>query len=163
METPPPLVTDAWVVDESSKSEAPQYALPPPRRAEPPPQKKFLPQLGRKEVTLPQMHTIGIGSSEPHNFMGASKSTALLSGLTRRPTILDQCPHCGQQTQTKTRTYPNAITALAVVVILLVFWPLCWIPLVLDKCKETCHKCSKCKEKVGTVKPLEDMCERRRE
>jgi hypothetical protein len=43
-------------------------------------------------------------------------------------------------------------------VIFWVFWPACWIPLVMDSAKFTDHICTHCGVVVGHVKPLSDCC-----
>lgn len=53
--------------------------------------------------------------------------------FTRHPCVLPECPHCHCQSRTKVATYPNLMTFFAAIVLLFVFWPICWIPLVLEK------------------------------
>lgn len=80
----------------------------------------------------------------------------------RKPAMLDMCPNCQQQSRTQVRTYPNIVTWAMAVLLFLLFWPLCWVPLVVSKCKATDHTCVKCNVKVGGVKPFEDICEKRK-
>ena len=54
------------------------------------------------------------------------------------------------------------MTWVAVVGLFLVFWPVCWIPLVIDSCKMTDHFCALCGGNVGSVKPLSDCCVKER-
>jgi len=51
----------------------------------------------------------------------------------RRPCTMSACPHCGMESRTKVRTYPNLITWLTAILLLFLFWPLCWLPLVVDR------------------------------
>ena len=51
---------------------------------------------------------------------------------TRGPVMVSCCPSCQQETRTTARTYPTMWTWIACVVLFIVFWPLCWVPLVLD-------------------------------
>ena len=90
-----------------------------------------------------------------------SKNTPLVEGklcLTRNPTMLDSCPCCHEMSRTKVRSSPGLLTWLAALVILVLFWPLCWVPLVTTKCKKTEHICVKCNMIVGNVSPCEDLC-----
>jgi hypothetical protein len=42
-------------------------------------------------------------------------------------------------------------TIVAVLILLFVFWPLCWIPLCIPSCRRTNHYCGhlECRRKVG--------------
>ena len=51
----------------------------------------------------------------------------------RHPCMLSACPHCGLESRTKVRTHPNLITWALSIILLFLFWPICWIPLVVDK------------------------------
>ncbi|KAL3804746.1 hypothetical protein ACHAWO_011471 [Cyclotella atomus] len=81
--------------------------------------------------------------------------------LGRHPISLAPCPHCSQSTTTKIKTYPSWETWLAAGLLVLVFWPICWIPLVTDSCKKTDHVCSQCEAMVGQVSPMSDCCVKR--
>mmetsp|Transcript_8146 Transcript_8146/g.11721 ORF Transcript_8146/g.11721 Transcript_8146/m.11721 type:complete len:172 (+) Transcript_8146:115-630(+) len=77
----------------------------------------------------------------------------------RFPASITACPHCrSSQVTTRIRTYPSLVTWAVVVGLFLVFWPVCWIPLVIDSCKTTDHYCALCSENLGSVKPLSDCC-----
>lgn len=77
--------------------------------------------------------------------------------FTRSPTVIPQCPVCGKRhARTRIRTAPDWITWVSVAMLLIVFWPLCWIPLVTDACRKTTHSCSSCNAEVGTVRPFQD-------
>jgi hypothetical protein len=77
----------------------------------------------------------------------------------RKPVLLTLCPKCSQhQVRTTTRTYPSVLTWVLVGVTAAVFWPICWLPLVSDSCKQTDHYCQHCGEKVGRIKALENVC-----
>lgn len=81
----------------------------------------------------------------------------------RRPVVLGACPHCGTgNIRTHIRTFPSIFTWLACLVLLLLFWPLCWVPLVCDVCKQTDHYCNSCQAKVGETNPFSDCCEKHR-
>jgi hypothetical protein len=82
---------------------------------------------------------------------------------TRHPTSIRQCPHCdATNVTTSTKTYPGPETFVMCVILMLVFWPVCWMPLVMDSAKRTDHICKRCGGVVGYVKPLSDCCVERR-
>jgi len=90
--------------------------------------------------------------------------SAILAHLPRRPTRLPQCPHCAAPNiRTQTRTAPHSLTWLSCLLVLIVFWPLCWLPLVLDMTKRTEHYCPSCHQLVGTVAPYQDCCVRQQQ
>lgn len=81
----------------------------------------------------------------------------------RTPTNIPRCPHCSAtNVPTRTSTFPSLETWLLCAGILLIFWPLCWMPLVVDSTKKTEHVCSRCHAVVGEVKPLSDCCVKER-
>jgi hypothetical protein len=81
------------------------------------------------------------------------------SSCQRVPCTVAHCPNCGVgNARTYVRTYPNCKTWLAAFLLLLVFWPLCWVPLVWDAMKQTDHFCSNCHGKVGEAQPFQDFC-----
>ena len=51
----------------------------------------------------------------------------------RHPCRMAACPHCGAESRTKVRTFPNWITWALSLLLLFLFWPLCWVPLVIDR------------------------------
>jgi len=78
--------------------------------------------------------------------------------LGRNPVQMN-CPMCKKQNvTTRTKTYPNWMTWAAAAGMALIFWPVFWIPLVIDPAKKTEHYCSNCHENVGTVQPFSDCC-----
>ncbi|KAL3937641.1 MAG: hypothetical protein SGBAC_007293 [Bacillariaceae sp.] len=77
----------------------------------------------------------------------------------RNPIQIPVCPHCSaEHVRTHTRTKPNAATWAGVGVGAVVFFPLCWVPLVMDGMKKTDHYCQNCHNKIGTVNPFEGFC-----
>ena len=52
--------------------------------------------------------------------------------LGRHPVSIGVCPHCNQSSTTRIKTYPSWETWVAAGVLVLVFWPACWVPLVTD-------------------------------
>eukprot|EP00980_Cylindrotheca_fusiformis_P003509 scaffold781_cov132-Cylindrotheca_fusiformis.AAC.28 len=78
--------------------------------------------------------------------------------FTRFPMINMVCPECHQESRSKVRSYPAWQTWTAAGLTFLLFWPLCWVPLVLESCKRSDHYCNSCGAKVGSVAPFEDCC-----
>lgn len=77
----------------------------------------------------------------------------------RRPVNLPFCPHCAREhIRTRTRTYPSLVTWACVGVGVFAFFPLCWVPLVVDNLKKTDHYCQSCGQKIGSIKPMENVC-----
>jgi LITAF-like zinc ribbon domain len=74
----------------------------------------------------------------------------------RKPVTLTYCPNCAKEhVMTKTHTKANGTTAICVVAGILIFWPLCWLPLCIRSMKQTNHYCTSCGTKVGRVKPFQ--------
>jgi hypothetical protein len=74
----------------------------------------------------------------------------------REPVVLTYCPKCYEENvTTRTHTKSNGITVLCVVAGVVIFWPLCWLPLCIKPMKQTNHCCTKCGCKVGRVKPFQ--------
>ena len=93
----------------------------------------------------------------------AKATAASEAPLNRHPTQLGSCPRCSSpDISTRTQTYPSCETWALCVVLALVFWPVFWIPLVMDSTKRTDHLCNRCHEVVGTVKPFHDCCVKER-
>ena len=95
------------------------------------------------------------------NFRNARET--YMPSFRRSPTILGACPNCNAANiRTRIRTYPSIFTWIFCLVLLLLFWPLCWVPLVCDVFKQTDHFCTTCNTKVGETHPFSDCCEKQR-
>ena len=64
-----------------------------------------------------------------------------------------QCPFCSNLILTQTKTRSDGITWLFVLILLFVFWPLCWLPLCMPRCQRVHHSCPSCHRKVGITEP----------
>jgi LITAF-like zinc ribbon domain len=83
--------------------------------------------------------------------------------ISRTPTIVPQCPVCMKTNiRTRTVTAPDWMTWVTVAVILVTFWPLCWVPLVTDSCRRTIHYCTTCHGEIGSIRPFKDCCVKHR-
>ena len=76
----------------------------------------------------------------------------LHNNLGRNSTGL-QCQHCGRETVTFVKDMVGVTTAVAVIVLAVLFWPLLWVPFCVPSCKETSHYCGHvgCRKKVGVT------------
>lgn len=76
--------------------------------------------------------------ADPMN-KSARESATVLGDVTftRHPCVLPECPHCHCQSRTKVVTYPNLMTWFAAIVLLVIFWPICWIPLVMEQVRHS--------------------------
>mmetsp|Transcript_29883 Transcript_29883/g.88819 ORF Transcript_29883/g.88819 Transcript_29883/m.88819 type:complete len:161 (-) Transcript_29883:333-815(-) len=70
------------------------------------------------------------------------------ANLGRSPTGF-KCPFCQQEQVTTVREQIDACTIVAIVLLLLFFWPLFWLPLCMPSCKTVEHYCGRCNRKVG--------------
>lgn len=59
-----------------------------------------------------------------------------------------QCQFCQQTGPTRVYEKIGTCTIVAIVVLLVCFWPLFWLPLVMPSCKDKEHICSHCQRKV---------------
>jgi len=77
----------------------------------------------------------------------------LFRNLGRNATGL-QCPYCQRQTVTHVHDAIGVGTVVAVIVLAILFWPLCWLPLCVPGCKRTTHYCghAACGRKVGETR-----------
>lgn len=74
----------------------------------------------------------------------------------RHPVMLTYCPSCAKtHTATHVHTKVTGTTWVCVIAGVFIFWPLCWVPLVVKGCKQTNHYCDGCGAKVGRVKPFQ--------
>lgn len=76
--------------------------------------------------------------------------------MARVPILMGHCPNCRQESWTRITTYSTWQTWMALGLMLLVSWPICWVPLILDNCKQTDHYCGLCQAKVGKVNVFQD-------
>lgn len=68
---------------------------------------------------------------------------------------LSFCPKCDKsRVKTIPHTKVTEATWASVAVGAFVFWPLCWLPLVITPFKQTNHYCANCGCKVGRDKPF---------
>lgn len=136
--------------------------------ASPVPDAAYLPQARSKEeqkkiqsanvVAVPQQAQLVKTQREQQQQPGFSNMYSTDPLLTRDPMMMRSCPHCHQESRTRVKTSPSWQTWASSGVLLIAFWPICWIPLVMDNCKQTDHYCVMCGRQVGSVEPFQDCC-----
>jgi lipopolysaccharide-induced tumor necrosis factor-alpha factor len=60
-----------------------------------------------------------------------------------------KCPFCGHEGPPQTKRQISVAGWVLFVVLIFLCLPLCWLPFVIDGCKEDIHKCMKCRMKLG--------------
>lgn len=65
-----------------------------------------------------------------------------------------QCPHCSSFVLTTTSYSPGALTWILFVILLIIFWPICWIPFLIKECKDVVHTCPACNSRIGRYSRL---------
>lgn len=111
----------------------------------------------------PSSPTVKMNTTPTYHATTHKKQPMGLEFTTRFPTVIPQCPNCSAlNVQTTTRTFPTFLTWVAVLIMVIIFWPLCWLPLVLDQCRHTTHICTKCHSEIGQVQAFNDCCVKHR-
>lgn len=85
--------------------------------------------------TAPDATPVGAANAHNHKVVaGSAVNTGLAEvELGRIPMHIGTCPQCHQTgVITRIKTYPSWETWLVFGMIVLLFWPLCWIPLIMD-------------------------------
>uniref|UniRef100_A0A914XN54 LITAF domain-containing protein n=1 Tax=Plectus sambesii TaxID=2011161 RepID=A0A914XN54_9BILA len=59
------------------------------------------------------------------------------------------CPHCKRMVRTMVKHLPGKMTFVMMAVICCAFFPLLWLPLCLDVCKDAHHFCPDCYHRIG--------------
>jgi hypothetical protein len=76
-----------------------------------------------------------------------------MTGLGREPVQLPACPYCHRPTVTIVKHEVEGVTVLAAAIVMLLFWPLFWLPLLVPACKASKHYCSECHRPLGRTEP----------
>ena len=66
-----------------------------------------------------------------------------------------KCPYCGYKGITEIDESNGTCVLIATIIMIFVFWPLFWIPIVCEGCgcKNIDHYCKQCKRKIGFNAP----------
>ena len=136
-----PLITDAVVVHNEE-----EYSKPPPSNPE------CLTRVNSPPASpgsLPANNMV-----IPYQPAQLTHPNSIYYNLGRSPVGL-QCPHCHRQTITVVQDRMGLGTLVAVLLLALFFWPLCWLPLCIPSCKTTNHYCGhfECRRRVGETSP----------
>jgi hypothetical protein len=78
----------------------------------------------------------------------AAYNPGLVGNLGRDPVGL-KCQYCHEEMVTRPSDQVDAVTIMLVILLVFLFWPLCWIPFCVPGCKKTEHYCSRCNRVVG--------------
>lgn len=97
-------------------------------------------------------------ASKNNKCSGTTNNYASDPMVSRLPMMMAECPVCNQESRTRVTTAPSWKTWTAGGCLFFVFWPVCWVPLVVDSCKTTEHFCVKCGAKVARVDAFQDCC-----
>jgi lipopolysaccharide-induced tumor necrosis factor-alpha factor len=76
-------------------------------------------------------------------------STAQVAPSPASPAVGFKCPFCGYQGTPIIERKLSTNGWILFVVLLVVFFPLCWLPFVIDGCKENVRKCPSCGSRLG--------------
>lgn len=74
--------------------------------------------------------------------------------LSRDPTRLS-CPLCKVNIITSVKLRVDDMTWILFIVLLLLFWPLCWLPFVMPSCQSADHVCPSCRRVITTTRACE--------
>mmetsp|Transcript_35695 Transcript_35695/g.70229 ORF Transcript_35695/g.70229 Transcript_35695/m.70229 type:complete len:129 (+) Transcript_35695:42-428(+) len=64
-----------------------------------------------------------------------------------------ECAVCNQGVVSKVTHNTSGMAWCAAISLLLIFWPICWVPFVVRDCKDTAHHCPQCKNLLGKTEP----------
>mmetsp|Transcript_3849 Transcript_3849/g.7655 ORF Transcript_3849/g.7655 Transcript_3849/m.7655 type:complete len:164 (+) Transcript_3849:81-572(+) len=126
----------AQEVTQYSQPQQPQIVYAQPMQQEPPKQQPNM-------AVIPAAGPLATPVATP-----AVISPVNMGGLGKDPVRIT-CPYCQQTAVTRTSNTIDACTVVSVIVLLIVFWPIFWIPFLGNCCKTTNHHCGHCHRKVG--------------
>ncbi|KAJ1967072.1 hypothetical protein H4R35_006818 [Dimargaris xerosporica] len=83
----------------------------------------------------------------------AERAPTYVSGgfVTRNQPILATCPKCQLQVTSEIDTKVGTKSGLFALLTCVVCWPLFWIPLCMNSCKDEVHRCPNCKTELGRI------------
>ena len=61
------------------------------------------------------------------------------------------CPQCNHEGTPVVTRRVNTVGWILFAVLLFVFFPLCWLPLIVDACKEEVYQCENCTATIGSA------------
>mmetsp|Transcript_19325 Transcript_19325/g.36482 ORF Transcript_19325/g.36482 Transcript_19325/m.36482 type:complete len:179 (-) Transcript_19325:137-673(-) len=110
----------------------------------------------QQQTKQPQFHQVAVPPPQPQQSLQAHLV------LSRDPVPLQPCMHCGRNGRTRVTTSPNWVTWCLVGLLLFLFWPLFFLPLVMNSTRRSVHRCNMCDEKIAVIQPCEDCCVKHR-
>jgi LITAF-like zinc ribbon domain len=171
-ETDIPIITDAEVVEAEVVPVNVQHsALPPPinpnyvpstkstslATTAPPMPKTFLPHYQQQQQTpsspLPVSAYVNTAMVATTSTTFQTPTPRIIRTMGRTATGL-VCPYCHRQTVTVVEDYIGIGTVIAVFLLAIFFWPICWLPLCVPTCRRTHHYCGHptCHQKIGETR-----------
>lgn len=75
----------------------------------------------------------------------------IISGALGRFSVPLQCPFCHKLVHTQTRSRVDGLTLAFMCIMILLFWPLFWLPLCCPACKSVQHFCPNCHQQLGVT------------
>lgn len=110
----------------------------------------YQPPVKTPMATPPAVTTV-VATAVP-NVHPSQKGTTLHANFGRTPESF-VCIACHEGIRTKVHNEVGWVTVVFFILLLLLFWPLCWIPFVCKSCKSSHHYCPKCNAKLGVTGP----------
>ncbi|KAK6113159.1 LITAF-like zinc ribbon domain family protein [Brugia pahangi] len=101
-------------------------------------------------VVHPRLVSAPINTSEGINpASGPSSAAFAIANYTVKKAITAEphdefCPRCQCRIRTKQSHKSGRLTWLLVFIILILFFPIAFVPFLIDSCKDVCHYCPKC-------------------
>ncbi|XP_031559108.1 cell death-inducing p53-target protein 1 homolog [Actinia tenebrosa] len=127
----------------------PQQPGYPPQQAGYPPQQPGYPQQG-----YPPSQPYPAHHQQSHNtttiIQTQPTTTVITPAFFGETPVAMMCPHCQASIVTATEYVPGSLAWIICVVLFFVFWPCCWLPFVIDGCKDVLHSCPNCRRQVGS-------------
>lgn len=96
-------------------------------------------------------HETGTATTLPAAAASAARAAAPapISPSLGRSSVNHQCQFCGFVGRTHIKENLGSCAIIAIVVLVICFWPLFWLPLVMDSCKDKQHICPNCQRPVS--------------
>jgi hypothetical protein len=150
-DTPIPIITDVVVIPLEDKTTS-KFATTAPTNITIPSGSAVASNPNSTVATTTATHNTTTATNRTTTDAASGSRIQLHNNLGRNSTGL-QCHHCGKETVTSVRDLVGVTTVVAVIVLALLFWPLCWVPFCVPSCKKTSHYCGHvgCRKKVGVT------------
>lgn len=142
----PPSSYNPTYVQGFNNNNAPSSAKPPQASVVTPfsqslsPESNTAPQPSSTTTTnTQQQYTVPTATPYPAAQTAPTPPASSFPGRLGRHPVNMTCPYCRQAAMTRARTHIDCVTILMVIVIIFIFWPLFFLPLIIPGCKTTTH------------------------